>query len=206
MRHAFTRHAIFLTAALLAAPVTAQDLPAFYAVTGVAADDVLNIRAAPDSGADLLGTLAPDAIDIQVSALNDAGTWGRITTGEGVGWVSMSFLAPEENGSLPQVAGLRCFGTEPFWTYEVRQGESASWSTPDDPEDLLQAGPFETASGRSWPFSSVAGADQLQAVLVASPESQCSDGMSDRLYGLAATLVLTGRISRTLGGCCELMR
>ncbi|SDG71723.1 COG3650 family protein [Alloyangia pacifica] len=195
-----------ITALLSASAATAQHLPAFHAVSGVAADDVLNIRAAPEAGADLLGTLAPDASGVEVSALNAAGTWGRIVTGEGVGWVSMAFLVPEAKGSLPQVEGLRCFGTEPFWSYEVRQGELATWNTPDSPEETLQAGPFETAGGRLWPYSAVAGADHLQAVLVASPEAQCSDGMSDRLYGLSATLVLTGRISGTLSGCCELMR
>lgn len=200
------RHVITLTALLLTTSAAAQELPAFYEVTGVALDDVLNIRAAPDPTAAVLGTLAPTAVAVQVGALNEAGTWGRITSGEGVGWVSMEFLAPEENGSLPQVEGLRCFGTEPFWSYEVRQGETATWTTPEDPEEVLLAGTFGTASGQRWPFSSVAGADQLQAVLVTSPHAQCSDGMSDQLYGLSAVLVLTGRVNRTLSGCCELMR
>ncbi|WP_226624830.1 COG3650 family protein [Alloyangia pacifica] len=200
------RYLVTLAIFALATPVAAQDLPAFYAVSGVAADDVLNIRAAPDPEATRLGSLTPSARGVEVSALNDDGTWGRIPMGEGVGWVSMAYLAPEDNGGLPQVEGLRCFGTEPFWSYEVRQGEAATVTTPDDPEEVLLAGGFETASGQRWPFSSVAGADHLQAVLVASPEAQCSDGMSDRLYGLSATLVLTGRISRTLSGCCELTR
>ncbi len=199
------RHLIIAAALLAATGVSAQDLPGFYDVSGVAADDLLNVRAAPAADAEILDTLAPTATDVQVSALNDAGTWGRVVTGEGVGWVSMSFLAAAAEGTLPQVAGLRCFGTEPFWSYEARQEDSATWQTPDSSATLL-AGPIETASGMTRPFSVVAGADDLQAVLVASPEAECSDGMSDRLYGLSAVLVMTGRITGTYGGCCELLR
>ncbi|WP_353471189.1 SH3 domain-containing protein [Salipiger sp. H15] len=199
------RHALALIALLPAGGAAAQDLPALHAVTGVAADDVLNVRAAPDAGAEILGALAPSARDIEVTARDAAGGWGRIVTEEGVGWVSMAFLAPEENGSLPGVAGLHCFGTEPFWGYEVRQNGAASWSTPEGEAESLSAGPFDTARGMYAPFSSVAVAEGLQAVLVASPDSQCSDGMSDRLYGLSATLVLTDRISGTYGGCCALL-
>ena len=37
-----------------------------------------------------------------------------------------------------------------------------------------------------------------------TPKFACSDGMSDRLYGLGATLVLTGKVSRAVTGCCML--
>ena len=38
-------------------------------VTGVAANDVLNIRAAPDASAEIIGTLSPNARDIEVVLL-----------------------------------------------------------------------------------------------------------------------------------------
>ncbi|MGB3280174.1 MAG: peptide-binding protein, partial [Pseudorhodobacter sp.] len=44
----------------------AETLPALFDVTGVAADDVLNLRAAPDGVAEILGALGPSAKDVEV--------------------------------------------------------------------------------------------------------------------------------------------
>ncbi|EPX82345.1 COG3650 family protein [Salipiger mucosus] len=189
---------------LAAGTAAAQDYPALHAVTGVAPDDVLNLRAGPDAGAEIRGTLAPDATGVEVTAANDDGTWGRVNTGEGHAWASLSYLAPQEGGALPEVSSVTCFGTEPFWNYAVTQSGSATFSGVDEETATLQADAVRRAAGHSAPYVSVAGAPERQAVLVMTPDAQCSDGMSDRLFGLSATLVLTGQVSRALTGCCSI--
>ena len=73
---------ILLTLLFLALPAQAQDFPALYAVTGVAADDVLNIRSRPDAGAPIIGALAPDSTGVEV--LGRSGNWALVSAGEGM--------------------------------------------------------------------------------------------------------------------------
>ncbi|HGG04386.1 MAG TPA: SH3 domain-containing protein, partial [Aliiroseovarius sp.] len=111
------RHVIWLffilgfnTAAL------AQNLPDAFFVTGVAADDVLNIRAEPSARSAIVGQLGPQAINVEVIAFSDNGKWGKVSTGEGNGWVAMRFLERSNHtpaGEVPRP--MACFGTEPFW-------------------------------------------------------------------------------------------
>ena len=79
---------------LLAGPAAAtQDQwPALFDVSGVAPDDVLNIRAAPSASAEIIGTLAPDAAGVEVVRPDSRHGWGLVNTGEGSGWASLAFL------------------------------------------------------------------------------------------------------------------
>lgn len=170
----------------------------------MASDDRLNIRAAPEADAAQIGSLAPDATDIEITALNEDGSWGRLNTGEGSGWASLSFLAMQPGSAMPDAAEVGCFGTEPFWSYRVESDSAATFSAlGEDPLELL-AGETRRVEAGLHPFVSVAAAPDLQAILVMTPDAACSDGMSDRLYGLGATLILTGKASRALTGCCTL--
>lgn len=198
------RSVLFCLAICLAGASAAQEAPALYDVTGVASDDHLNIRAEPEAGAAQIGTLAPDATNIEITAINEDGTWGRLNTGEGSGWASLSFLEMQPGRAMPDAAEVGCFGTEPFWSYRVDPDSIASWSElGEDPVTLL-AGDTRRVDAGLHPFVSVAAAPDLQAILVMTPKFACSDGMSDRLYGLGATLVLTGKVSRAVTGCCML--
>ncbi|MCR8548752.1 peptide-binding protein [Salipiger sp. P9] len=196
---------VFLAMGLcLATPLAAQDLPALFDVTGVAANDVLNVRAAPDAAAPVVGALAHNAQFVEVTAVNAAGTWGRVNLGEGAGWASLSFLAMQAGSVLPDAQEVTCFGTEPFWSYSVTADGEATWSAIDDEVVTMRAGPIRRADARFEPFVSVAGGPDQQGVLVMHKDPQCSDGMSDNLYGLSATVVLTGKLSRAVSGCCSL--
>ena len=104
---------------LAVGPVHAQPShlePSYFAVEGVGADDVLNIRAEPNAAAAIVGSFAHDAAPIEVLALE--GGWVYVSTGEGMGWASAAYL---REISLPAFAGsalpdgLVCSGTEPFW-------------------------------------------------------------------------------------------
>lgn len=175
-------------------------LPTLFDVSGVSSYDVLNIRAEPSARAARIGTLAPDAQRIEV--VEERAGWGRINTGEGTGWVSMRYLAYRTDvwqpGELP--AGLRCLGTEPFWDVRREGGDLVLRSPEDQAGDrrpvqaVLDTGVFRD------PTRVVVAQDMT---LFANPQI-CSDGMSDRLFGLSATLVIHGDQPRMLSGCCSI--
>ena len=182
----------------------AQELPALFSVTGVAADDVLNIRALPDAKSEVVGSLAPDATGVEVVALAEGGRWGMVNTGEQAGWAAMRFLAAE--GAAPWWAlatPLSCYGTEPFWGLDLAAGGTAAYlSDPNDgPHDLGPATLWQRPMNRAGLGLSFAGG-------FATIEARaCDDGMSGREYGLS--ILLFGELGGgrySLDGCCSLAR
>lgn len=179
----------------------ADPFPALFNVTGVAANDTLNVRAFPDGSAEKRGAFAHNAQDIEVTALNDSGTWGRVNLGEGSGWVSMRYLQRhDDNPDYALAHALTCFGTEPFWSADITQGQAVTIRTPESQIDIPGAGLFVPASGRT----------DLYAINFADSSAQvrraaCSDGMSDRAFGLQIGLFLHHDQSATLyAGCCSI--
>lgn len=178
---------------------TADGLPALHDVTGVAADDVLNVRARPDATAPVLGTLRPDATAVEVVAADAAGRWGQVNVPGGSGWAALRYLARQpgqEEGAFPPVAS--CFGTEPFWTLRL-DDDAATWAEPER-ESAGQVVARLTSSARPGRYGLVAELDgtRLSGVIAARA---CSDGMSDRVYGLAFDAIHGDTI---LSGCCSL--
>jgi uncharacterized membrane protein len=186
---------------LLALPVRAQEFPALYAVTGVAAEDVLNIRSRPDADAPIVGAFAPDATGVEVLARS--GNWALVNTDEGTGYAALRFLAREPGpGWSALQSPLSCLGTEPFWALEIDpQAGETRFRTPEDqapdPDPITGLWPTEP-----WARTAAVGLPDGLAVLTGA---DCSDGMSDRSYGIAVDLFLghAGRESR-LAGCCRL--
>lgn len=191
--------ALILSLALLAAPAHATpeyQLPGLFDVTGVAADDVLNLRARPDARATIIGSLPPDARNIEV--VDEAKGWARVNAAEASGWVSMRFLSYHPDiwrDDLP--ASLGCFGTEPFWS--VQQSRAGLlFSTPEEQRDFAPAQVLRSANSTAPQRAIIAG----DLTLVITP-GQCSDGMSDRAFGLQALAILGGDVPRLLSGCCS---
>ena len=186
--------AILLLTALPAA-ATADGWPAIYDVTGVATDDVLNVRSAPGAGSDIVGTLAHDAKGIEVIRPNDDLTWGLVNSGEGSGWVSLNFLERAVqywDGQFPKIR--QCFGTEPFWSLEVGQPEVRLNMPGAEPRDGLVSSMHSSRSRRDrFAFSGAFFPTEngsLDVQLSVRMES-CNDGMSDREYGIAVDMLLT---------------
>jgi uncharacterized protein YgiM (DUF1202 family) len=75
--------AVLLCLWALPALATQEAWPALHDVSGVAADDVLNIREAPDASAAIIGKLKPDAENVEVIRPDDHHSWGLVNTGEG---------------------------------------------------------------------------------------------------------------------------
>jgi uncharacterized membrane protein len=194
---------IFLCLVLCAGSVaSAQEFPATYQVTGVAADDVLNIRAEPAAGAAKVGEIGPYGFNIEVLRLSDDGAWGLVPMPEGSGWVAMRFLqaTPAADPALVP-RPLSCSGTEPFWTMGLFP-KGAEWLTPEDPRADLTV-KDEAVAPQGYRLRAEEGPTRVFHLTVT--RQQCSDGMSDRAFGLAASLFIEspdGNDLRT--GCCTL--
>lgn len=198
--------AVLLCLWALPALATQEAWPALHDVSGVAADDVLNIRQAPDASAAIIGSLKPDAENIEVIRPDDHHSWGLVNTGDGSGWVSLSYLTRQPgqwDGAMPPVA--RCSGTEPFWSFDVTGARLSYDAMADSPRDLriTQSG---TAQGRRDSFHLIAEGGSGAAIATLSARA-CGDGMSDRAYGLAVDLLLQGNDGwQHQTGCCSLSR
>lgn len=195
-----------LVLGLLATKAVAD--PGYYRVTGVASDDTLNVRLAPDGDSEDIGDLAHDATGIEVFDRDESGNWGRIVWEEGNGWISMRFLEADDTivkvGDSTLPSGLLCSGAEPFWSIRFSE-TTASFSDPNYTPSTLPLGDTLTAGGRpSFPAALRHRSDEAAALTIVRPQV-CSDGMSDRDYPYAAVLLI-----RTLQGegfyegCCRL--
>ncbi len=202
---------LFLTLIFLvfggAAAAQVHDYPALYNVTGVAASDVLNVRSGPGTSHDIIGSLAPNARGIEVIGVNQDQRWGRVSMGEFSGWASMRFLTrtgPDWNAGLP--APLYCHGTEPFWSYERLIG-GGNWSD-FDVQNQPHAELFVDHPVGRGPYGFALDLDSGTSNMTGFiRRGVCSDGMSDRDFGLTAQFVRrTGGQTYMVDGCCSLSR
>lgn len=199
----------YFTAALLyllAWPVWADDvpplLPALYNVSGVAGDDVLNIRAEPNGSAEIIGSLAPDARSIEVVGFSRAGEWALVNNNGQSGWISVGYIEPQEMiigfGGLPE--GLHCFGTEPFWSLEIKEAGVIfeGQSTPTTYEITYMSPSAEYIEVRETGLRIHWGSGENATKAHILP-GLCSDGMSDSTYGLH---YIDNRMMNK--GCCSI--
>lgn len=194
---------------LLPSAAMAQVLPAFFDVSGVAANDVLNVRQEPSASSPIVGSLPPDLTGAEVVGLSADGKWGRVNIGEVSGWASMSFLQRQNRPDwFALQGGLQCAGTEPFWTlYTDPVQNSVHINTPDEegPEmDIVAHWP-----GEEWrPVAAAQFASEDGGGVVTLRGEACSDGMSDMAFGIRADVFLQATAlaeGRALQGCCTLV-
>lgn len=190
--------------AFLAASAAQAD-PAYFRVTGVAADDTLNVRAEPDGGSADIGDLPHDATRIEVIAEQDG--WGRIIWQEGNGWVALRFMEPDVVETIADTAlpvGLLCGGTEPFWSIRLT-GDGAVYSDISGTTHVMTLGDARISEGRpDFPVAIRVGSESASALSIIQPQS-CGDGMSDRDYGYSLVQMLrTEDGERFMDGCCNL--
>lgn len=184
------------------APASAQDravpdLPALFTVTGVDWDDVLNLRAEPDAAAAIAGTLQPGSMDVEVLSLSPDGQWGLVPLGEGSGWVAMRFLVRQREAPTPLPRPLLCRGTEPFWSLTLDSQGHVFERPGEGVQFLRQHGEVAGFGGGVMAFD--LDGQTLDLTIV---REACSDGMSDRPYGLTA--FVWNRGETFLEGCCTL--
>jgi uncharacterized membrane protein len=196
------------------AVLTATLIPAFaeeslridpnqrYAVTGVAAGDVLNIRQDPSVAATIIGSYAPNATDILVSGVTssiDGSEWVEvIDAARGkTGFVRAKFLAPSNAAQEPETDyPIACIGTEPFWGIRI-SGEKATINDVDG-ESTATAGQWMLTGPNSRSF--FVPLAPKGSVSVVDAGAQCSDGMSDNLYPWHGILITPSGYA--FAGCC----
>lgn len=199
-----------VTGLLMAMPLTAlaQDrLPNLYDVTVVETWDKLNVRAAPDGKAKIIGRLSSTAKGIELVGRDASGKWGRVNVDEQSGWVALRFLKPHESvwkaASLP--LSLTCSGTEPFWSLTTVEN-GLVFNEPEQPERRLALRKVMDRGIEGDPMRGMIAGDDAGRLTAVMQPRQCSDGMSDLRYALAVTLILDGQDtpSRMLTGCCSI--
>ena len=107
---------------------------------------------------------------------------------------------PEPPAPPPVLAGVdlgqpvRAIGTEPFWGVDITPAR-IKYDGVDRPEQTApNPGPTVAGTMATWKVDTVQGND-LEITLIAT---ECSDGMSDRIYPLTARVVIG---EETLQGC-----
>jgi len=197
--------ALTLWAALLLPDLaTAQNLPALYDVARVASNDVLNVRSDSHARGGIVGELASDARGVEV--IRTENDWGLVNVTGMSGWVSMRYLErqPEQDGYSPQPP-LWCYGTEPFWSIDLLPG-GISFSAPELSNVNLMSMSISPTNRYSGTYA-FAGVTNVGMSFGTVHHAVCSDGMSDREYGLAVDFVYRhpmGMIHFT--GCCSLAK
>jgi uncharacterized membrane protein len=182
-----------------------------YRVVNVTSDDVLRVRSQPDASAPVIGNLPPDATGIILTGVRqNVGqvSWWQIiveAADGGAGWVNSRFLAMTDPSAEPKTGfGLRCIGTEPFWSLEIANGQ-ASFTTAEGERLLWRAHSWRDAAGHQPGYRFAIQLDNhspnaLGWAAVSRPPQFCTDGMSDLEYPY--DLILTTPTRRVLGGCC----
>lgn len=189
----------------IANPAIAQSFPAFFDVSGVETNDMLNVRERPELSASIISKLRHDERRIEVVAQDETGKWGQINIGESSGWVSLRFMirrSGQVDNELPRP--LACIGNEPFWSLDINDGEVAQISRPsEDPININMLEPV-TASNRSDRYAVFGQSDESVFTFIFH-RNQCSDGSSDRAYGISVDLFLTEAAGvNYVTGCCSL--
>lgn len=184
-----------------------HDYPALYRVTDVAATDVLNVRSGPGVEHQIIGSFAPGQTGVEVVGTTQDRRWGRVILGETSGWSSMRYLTrtgPDWNAGLP--TPLYCSGTEPFWSFErlVGGGNFNRMGSAQEPFAELWSGAPAGRPPQSFGLVLDSGTVTMTAFI---RRGICSDGMSDRDYGIVAQFLRRGTNGTILlDGCCRLTR
>lgn len=198
---------LFLPTIALADWHGADEFPALGFVVNVASDDVLNIRIEPDHQSEIIGTLAHDATQIEVVAKDGSGLWGLVNSFEASGWIRLSFLeVPKQPKWHEFQVSLSCFGTEPFWDFEVYVG--ATEARYRDLDMKLTKYDVTWTSGIAARPGGVIGlgaGDLTQGFSAVIENQMCHDGMSDRENALRLRLfIYENGEAYGLDGCCGL--
>jgi uncharacterized membrane protein len=166
-------------------------------VTGVAFDDVLNLRTEPTASAPLAGALPPAAFGIE--AVKRADGWVYVRSGQMEGWAAARFLRPQLVPGERPPSPLQCLGTEPFWSFAL-EGNALTYSTPDLKPVAAQVGSVQRSRNSTIVWR-VAPKEGPVASATIEAHQACSDGMSDRVYSFSARVET--RDGLFLSGCCE---
>ena len=200
MRVASSVSAVLIVAACFAVaplPATAETVD----VSGVAADDVLNLRAEPRADAPLAGALSPTAGAIEIVRRSEG--WAYVKSGNQAGWASARFLVPArtfEGGKPP--SPLQCIGTEPFWALVI-EGDRATYSSPEVKPVTERIGKIQQSRNTNIAWRVSLNGGPIASATIEGRQA-CSDNMSDRVFPFRVHIET--RDATLLSGCCDLAK
>ncbi len=187
----------------------AQAADNLFQVTGVAQNDVLNIRAEPNPTAEKIGSLPYNAISVKaVGEIRATGSsqWRQIQVDDQTGWVNINFLTPQKPPLTEDPVffsePLNCSGTEPFWAFQVN-GKQGELDTLSDGGTRILFDTIRTAEARPtvWILRGRQQSTDASTVAMLEKTNICSDGMSDLTYRYSLRLdVADGPF---YAGCCN---
>ncbi len=194
---------------------TQDGWPALYDVANVASDDVLNVRAEASVSSDIVATFEASRTDVEVIRPNDDLTWGLVNVGDGTGWVSLTYLARQPGQWFGQFPAIRsCSGTEPFWSLTYDEPAIALSMIDVPPADGFISGLHKSQSrpDRFFFRGALRSEDAGPLDVAMSIRTRaCSDGMSDRAFGIELDMLVSDndttdgfRQSGLFSGCCTL--
>jgi len=114
--------------------------------------------------------------------------------GEGNGGVPGDSESPKAFDAISEKETLHFLGTEPFWGGETRGG-TLTYTTPSTPEGTRIA--VKRFAGRNG--LGISGALQDKSFDMTVTPATCSDGMSDRSFPFAVTLMIGGEVREGCG-------
>lgn len=189
---------------MVALPLSCSSQPIDYNwvdVTNVNAGDTLSVRSQPDAKSEMLGELRYNQVGIKVTEKaprGDSSNWIPIQSGSLAGWVNLHYVKPTKLASFAEP--LKCLGTEPFWSLDSSNGQTAFSSMGDKASTYAIVNISQSQNQtNAWLFHFTDGANQRRIVL--KKTGQCSDNMSDRLYDYELGFELPE--GRYLTGCCN---
>jgi uncharacterized membrane protein len=201
--------AAILLANLIAAPAWSQP----HSVTGVNADDVLNIRADIDhtldvGSSEVIGAIPHDASDVMVTGISvhiGGARWREIEYKGIEGWVNERYLKPT-SFLLETPEALQCAGTEPFWNVEVDENDSTFMSPDLESPIKLDYLRFAPGIGRTdlWGHYLGSADGTYSLTVIVRYTEACSDGMSDLSYDFEALLLGLSASGAPPYGCCSI--
>lgn len=182
-------------------------LPTLTDVSGVASNDVLNIRLGQHHTTDIVGTLAHDATGVEVVSLSEDARWALVNSAESSGWVRTKFLTEATLADWHDFdAALSCVGTEPFWSFGLNRGATvASFESIDLPAIGYDVDWTSGLIARPVQEIGLGGGTSSDGFSALIEQGLCSDGMSDRAFGLTIRLFIhTAGGTSGYGGCCSI--
>jgi uncharacterized membrane protein len=205
--------AMFLCFSMILPVAAFAQTPGLFDVIGVASDDVLNIRESPSGSSAKIGALSHNQKAVEVITTTEDGRWGLVNSEERSGWIAMRFMHASAAMPVNLPAGLACSGTEPFWFLSLNQNGTATadWSPMGltDVQDSVYASFWSSRPQNRT--SQIFGFELLDELTGSNVKASgiiraelCSDGMSDRDFGYAIELLLSGGERNLISGCCSI--
>jgi len=208
----FTKLIIGLLVAVYSTILPANET--LYAVTGVDADDYLNVRQKATARSAIVTRLPHDSVGVrrlEGDAMTAGNRWWRVKWQGKQGWVNKRYLKPvsdpivatsssSSSKSNSKTATLHCGGNEPFWGMKITKN-SLSYS-PMDGQKLNLPVMFNKTSENNTSIAAIYAKQGKQQILAMLQKvSACSDGMSDIGYPYAIAVIINKQ--KFYSGCCH---